>query len=67
VGLREQAVSQENVEIVRRLVEAFYERDAETVASIVDAKIEFESALTLQTYKGLAGVGDGAATRSTRT
>jgi hypothetical protein len=50
-------MSQENVEIVRRLVEAFYNRDAETVASILDAEIEFESALVEhKTYKGGEGV-----------
>jgi len=50
-------MSQENVEIVRRLVEAFYDRDGETAASMLDAEIEFESALVEhKTYKGMAGM-----------
>jgi ketosteroid isomerase-like protein len=48
-------VSQENVEIVRRLVEAFNDRDDEVLASMLDAEIEFES-LTMQTYKGSDGL-----------
>jgi len=48
-------MSEENIEIVQRLVEAFYDRDTETVASILDAEIEFESALVEhKTYKGMA-------------
>jgi hypothetical protein len=38
-------MSQENTEVVQRLVQAFCARDAQTVASILDAGIEFESAL----------------------
>ena len=50
-------MSQENVEVVRRLVEAFYLRDGETVASVLDAEIEFESALVEhRTYVGMAGM-----------
>jgi ketosteroid isomerase-like protein len=48
-------MSQENVEIVRRLIQAFNERDDQTVASLLDDEAEFES-LTLQTYKGKAGL-----------
>lgn len=44
-------MSQENVETVRRLVEAFNSRDDGTVASLLDPKLEFES-LTLQNSKG---------------
>ena len=50
-------MSQANVEAVRRLVEAFYARDGETVASVLDAEIEFESALVEhKTYMGMAGM-----------
>jgi hypothetical protein len=48
-------MSQEKLEIVRRLVEAFNDRDDEALASMLDAEIEFES-LTLQTYKGSDGL-----------
>jgi ketosteroid isomerase-like protein len=49
-------ISEQNLEIVRRLVEAFFDRDAETVASILDDEVEFESALVEhKSYKGKAG------------
>jgi ketosteroid isomerase-like protein len=52
-------MSQENVEIVRRLVQAFYGRDVETVTSTLDAEIEFESALVEhKTYRGMAGMSE---------
>ena len=50
-------MSQENVEVVRRLVEAFWGRDTEAVVSVLDPEVEFESALAEhKTYTGLAGV-----------
>ena len=48
-------MSQENVEIVRRLVEAFNDRDDEALVSMLDVEIEFES-FTLQTYRGSDGL-----------
>ena len=50
-------MSQRNVEVVEHLVEAFNSRDDEAVASLLAPEIEFES-LTLQTYKGRAGLLD---------
>ena len=49
-------MSQQNVEIVRRLVEAFYDRDVETAASMLDAEIEFESAYVYEAL--LSSEGD---------
>src|SRR4051794_7741716 len=48
-------MSHENVEIVRRLIQAFNDRDDQAVTSLLDDEAEFES-LTLQTYKGKAGL-----------
>lgn len=48
-------MSRENVEIVRRLIQAFNNRDDQAVTSLLDDEAEFES-LTLQTYKGKAGL-----------
>jgi ketosteroid isomerase-like protein len=43
-----------NVDIVRRLVEAFYTRDAQTALSILDLDMTFESAFTeAKTYRGV--------------
>jgi ketosteroid isomerase-like protein len=50
-------MSRENVEIVERLVEAFNSRDDKAVAAMLAPEVEFES-LTLQTYKGSAGLSD---------
>jgi ketosteroid isomerase-like protein len=50
-------MSHENVEAVERLVEAFNGRDDEAVASMLAPEVEFES-LTIQTYKGRAGLLD---------
>ena len=50
-------MSQENVEVVERLVGAFNDRDDETVALLLAPEVEFES-LTLQTYKGRAALSD---------
>jgi ketosteroid isomerase-like protein len=47
----------ENVEIVRRLIDAFYRRDAEAVFVLMDPEVEFHSALVeKQTYRGYAGL-----------
>ena len=50
-------MSQENVEIVERLVGAFNSRNDEAVASLLAPEVEFES-LTLQLYKGRTGLSD---------
>src|SRR5271157_5179514 len=50
-------MSQESVEIVERLVEAFNSRDDKAVAAMLAPEVELES-LTLQTYKGSAGLSD---------
>jgi ketosteroid isomerase-like protein len=47
----------ENVEIVRRLVDAFYRRDVETALALMDPEVEFHSALVeKKTYHGYAGL-----------
>jgi ketosteroid isomerase-like protein len=47
-------VSQENVEIVKRLVEAFYTRDTHAALSLLDRDMAFESAFAeAKTYKGI--------------
>ena len=51
-------MSRENVEILRRLVDAFNRRDEEAVLALTDPEIEFRSALVEKTtYRGYAGVG----------
>jgi ketosteroid isomerase-like protein len=46
--------SEDNVEIVRRLVEAFYARDTQVALSILDRDMTFESAFAeAKTYKGV--------------
>jgi ketosteroid isomerase-like protein len=49
---------EQNLEILRRLVDAFYRRDTETVLALMDSEIEFHSALVeKKTYHGYAGLG----------
>jgi ketosteroid isomerase-like protein len=47
------AMSQENVEIVRRAVDAFNAQDTERLLSMCDPAIEFRSAVEQKTYRGL--------------
>jgi ketosteroid isomerase-like protein len=48
----------ENVEIVRRVVDAFYQRDRDAVLALMDPEVEFHSALVeKKTYHGYAGLG----------
>jgi hypothetical protein len=47
-------VSEDNVEIVRRLVEAFYARDTQVALSLLDRDMTFESAFAeAKTYEGV--------------
>jgi ketosteroid isomerase-like protein len=46
-------MSQENVEIVRRAVDAFNARDTKRLLSMCDPAIEFRSAVEQKTYRGL--------------
>jgi ketosteroid isomerase-like protein len=46
-------MSEENVEIVRRAVEAFNARDRDRVLSMCDPEIEFWSAVEQKTYRGI--------------
>jgi ketosteroid isomerase-like protein len=50
-------MSRENVEVVRRLIRAFNERDDQGIASMLAPDAEFES-LTLQTYRGTTGLAE---------
>jgi ketosteroid isomerase-like protein len=49
-------MSQENVEIVRRAVDAFNAGDRDRLLSLVDPEIEFRSAVEQKTYRGHAGL-----------
>jgi ketosteroid isomerase-like protein len=49
-------MSQENVEIVRRAVDAFNAGDRDRLLSLVDPDIEFQSAVEQKTYRGRAGL-----------
>jgi ketosteroid isomerase-like protein len=49
-------MSQENVEIVRRAMDAFNARDRERLLSLMDPEIEYRSATEQKTYRGIAGV-----------
>ena len=52
-------MSQENVEVVRRMVEAFNSDEARQAISYFHPEIEFTSAFTEgKTYVGLAGMGE---------
>jgi ketosteroid isomerase-like protein len=46
-------MSEENVEIVRRAVDAFNARDRDRVLSMCDPEIEFWSAVEQKAYRGL--------------
>jgi ketosteroid isomerase-like protein len=53
------AMSQENVELVRRFVTAFTRRDDEAVLALADPEIEFHSdLLEQQSFRGHAGLGE---------
>src|SRR5581483_1584638 len=50
-------MSQENVEVLRQLVDAFHQRDAEKALALLDPEVEFHSALVeKKTYRGPAGL-----------
>jgi hypothetical protein len=52
-------MSRKNVEILRRLIDAFYRRDNEAALALLDPEIEFHSALVeKKTYHGYAGLGE---------
>ena len=49
-------MSQENVEIVRRAMDAFNTQDRDRFLSFMDPEIEFESLVEQKTYRGFAGM-----------
>jgi hypothetical protein len=49
-------MSQENVEIVRRAMDAFNAHDTDRLVSLVDPEIEFRSAVERKVYRGPAEV-----------
>jgi ketosteroid isomerase-like protein len=49
-------MSQENIEIVRRAMDAFNARDRERFLSFMDPEIEYQSAVEQKTYRGFAGM-----------
>jgi ketosteroid isomerase-like protein len=49
-------VSEENVGIVRRAVDAFNARDRNRMLGLMDPEIEFRSVFERKTYRGLAGM-----------
>jgi ketosteroid isomerase-like protein len=49
-------VSEENVKIVRRAVDAFNARDRDRMLGLMDPEIEFRSVFERKTYRGLAGM-----------
>jgi ketosteroid isomerase-like protein len=49
-------MSQENVEIVRRAMDAFNTQDRDRFLSFMDPEIEFESLVEQKTYRGVAGM-----------
>ena len=49
-------MSQENVEIVRRAVDAFNARDREQLLGLTDPEIEYRSPMEQRTYRGIAGM-----------
>jgi ketosteroid isomerase-like protein len=49
-------MSAENVEIVRRAVDAFNARDRDRLLGLMDPEIEFRSVFERKTYRGLAGM-----------
>ena len=49
-------MSQENVELHRRAVEAFNERDVDGIVALCDPEIELRSAVTTTLYRGHDGV-----------
>ncbi|MGA8218005.1 MAG: nuclear transport factor 2 family protein [Solirubrobacterales bacterium] len=49
-------MSEENVEIVRRAVEAFNARDTDLALSMADPEIELRSVVEQKTYRGLDGM-----------
>ena len=48
-------MSQENVEIVRQVVDAYNARDTDRFLGLIDPEIEFRSVFERKTYRGLAG------------
>jgi ketosteroid isomerase-like protein len=49
-------MSQENVEIVGRAVDAFNARDREQLLGLTDPEIEYRSPMEQRTYRGIAGM-----------
>jgi ketosteroid isomerase-like protein len=49
-------MSQENVEVVRRAVDAFNARDRDRILSLIDPEIEYGSAFENKVYRGHAGI-----------
>ena len=49
-------MSQENVEIVRRWIDAFNRRDFEGIREVIDLNFDFCSAVEQKTYRGIGGL-----------
>ena len=49
-------MSQENVEIVRKVVDAFNARDTQRVLDLMDPDVEYRSAVEQKVYRGFAGL-----------
>jgi ketosteroid isomerase-like protein len=49
-------MSEENVEIVRQVVDAYNARDTDRFLGLIDPEIEFRSVFERKTYRGLAGM-----------
>ena len=49
-------MSQENVEIVRRWIDAYNRRDFEGIVEIIDPDFDFRSAVEQKSYRGIAGL-----------
>jgi ketosteroid isomerase-like protein len=49
-------MSEENVEVIRAAMAAFNARDPETMLSLMDPNVEFESAIERKVYRGHDGM-----------
>src|SRR5215510_15048724 len=47
-------MSEENIEIVRQVADAFNARDTDRLLSLMDPEIEYQSVFERKTYRGLA-------------
>jgi len=49
-------MSEENIEVVRQVADAFNARDTDRLLSLMDPEIEYRSVFEQKTYRGLAGM-----------